>query len=471
MPQTDAPARGLSAGVSEGSASRWAIFGVASLALFMSAVDSTIVATGLRTIGNALHSPINWTAWTITGYQLGLVITMPVAGRVADQVGRKKVFVAAGALFTTASLLCGLTSNIAILIGLRILQAIGGGAFLPAASGVVADSFGEDRDKGLGLFSSVFPFGALVGPIFGGIILADWSWRGIFLVNVPVGIIFTLLAARVLPSTPPSGGRTDLPGAALLGGTVLCTMLVITRLGDKVMSPLSFSFALPFLGAWLLGALFVRRCASNPSPLIPIHLLRERAFAAMNWINFVWGSCAIGFGALVPLFAEDQFHLSPLSSGTLLTARSLGEMILAALASMLIRRTGYHLPMLIGFLLMSGGLAMMYVKPEVVDAYTWLATAAALTGIGVGTSAPASNNATIELSPEDVGTISGLRGATRQVGGIIGVAIATAVVARSADHGMALGRSFLVLAVLLCMMIPLILLVPRGGAVTESPTT
>ena len=183
----------------------------------MSSLDGTIVATGLPTLHHALHASINWTVWTMTGYQLGLVVAFPIAGRVADSLGRKRVFVAAAVLFTTSSLLCGLALNIGMLIGLRVTAGGRGAAFMPSASGMVMDAFGEHRQRALGLFSSIFPLGALVGPIVGGIILATWSWRGLFLVNVPIGLTFTLLAWRFLPSSQRSRRPARFPRCAAPG--------------------------------------------------------------------------------------------------------------------------------------------------------------------------------------------------------------------------------------------------------------
>lgn len=445
-----------------GDTSRWLIFGIVSIALFMSSVDSTIVATGLHTIRHALHSPINWVAWTMTAYQLGLVVAMPVAGRLSDQFGRKRVFVAAAVLFTTASLLCGLAGSISMLIVLRVFQAIGGAAFVPSASGLVVEAFGKERNRALGMFSSIFPMGALVGPIIGGIIITGWSWRGIFLVNVPVGFAFTILALRYLPSKRPQGGRTDLPGALLLGGSVFGAMLAITSLGSIHTHVTSLAFLGPFAVAVVCGWVFGWRAGRLEHPLIPLRLLRGRVFGAMNAINFVWGACAIGFGALVPLFAEDRYAFTPLAAGTLLTSRALGEIGLAVLASLLLNRSGYRIPMIVGFLFVSGGLAFIASPPQAVGVYTWLAFGAALTGIGTGMSAPAANNASIELSPNDVGAITGLRGAARQAGAIIGIAATTAVLARSSHEALALGHAFFVLAILLVLMVPLVFLVPGG---------
>ncbi|MCL2396360.1 MAG: MFS transporter, partial [Acidimicrobiaceae bacterium] len=236
--------------------SKWLIFSIVSIALFMMAVDQTIVSTGLQTIRHALHTQINWATWTVTAYELGLVVSMPISGRLSDQLGRKKVFLIAAVVFITASLLCGLADNITMLIALRVVQALGGAAFMPSASGLIGDIFGEDRHRALGLFSSIFPLGALAGPVLGGILIDNWSWRGVFLVNVPVGVVFTLLAIRYLPSSKPRGGHTDVAGAVLLGGAVLSAMLAITRLGDAGGTPLSVGFAGPLLAAVILGSYF-----------------------------------------------------------------------------------------------------------------------------------------------------------------------------------------------------------------------
>ncbi len=455
------PRRPAPAGEARG-VPRIAIFLIVSMALFMSAVDGTIVATGLPTVGHALHVRLNWTSWTITAYQLGLVVAMPLAGRLADRLGRKRVFLAAAAVFSLSSLACGFSHSIAWLIAFRVIQALGGGAFVPAATGIVSDVYGERRSQALGLFSSIFPLGALVGPILGGVIIAEWSWRGIFLVNVPIAALFGLLGVRYLPhSEPQANGRMDLVGAALLGATVLGVMLGITALGD----PGTRLFSLADLGPGLIGvgsgvALFYR-CARHDDPVIPIALLRERSFAAMNGINFVWGACAIGFGSLVPVFAEDRFGMRPLAAGTLLTARALGEIGVAALASIFIRRTGYRMPMVVGFSLIAAGLALIAVRPIGLSPYAWLALGAALTGLGTGASAPAANNATLQLAPDDIGALAGLRGAARQAGAIIAVALTTSLVSRSGAHLATLGHAFFVLAALLMLVTPLVGIVPN----------
>ena len=179
-------------------------FFLVSMALFMSSIDQTIVATALPSIQRELHSTINWSSWTITIYALGQVLAMPLAGRISDQYGRKKVFLAAVVLFTATSLCCGLAQNIYELVLLRALQAIGGGSFTALGHWYSSsDHFGRERSA-RGMFLRVCSLsGGVVGPILGGVFVAVWSWRGIFLVNVPIGIVLFVLAARFVPHSAP----------------------------------------------------------------------------------------------------------------------------------------------------------------------------------------------------------------------------------------------------------------------------
>lgn len=454
------------AGAPGRDASRWFVFGIMSIGLFMASTDATIVATALPTLHHALRARLNWSGWTITAYQLGQTVAMPVAGRISDQFGRKRVFVYSVVLFTVTSLLCGLANDVYVLVGLRFVQALGGGAFMPSATGIIADRFGSDRDRAIGLFTSIFPLGALAGPPIGAVILTYWSWRGIFFVNVPIGLVLLVLAVRFLPaSRPRDTGRADLPGVALLGGLIFAVMFGVTNLGEPGRGPASASVLLPLLVAIGLAMLFWRRAGSVAAPIIPRRLLQGRGFLVMNFLNVVFGMTALGFGAVVPLYAQERYHLASLEAGTLLTARAVGMMLVAAAASFLLRRTGYRPPMLLGFGTIAGGLYLLTISPLIGSPYVWLAIGAAVTGVGIGVAGPASNNATLALAPQDVAAIAGLRGMFRQAGAIVAISVTTAYTARTADQAAALGHSFLALAVLLAAMLPVVLTVPenRGG--------
>src|ERR1700761_3923598 len=210
------PAGAPAADTGEQKRRRNLIFAIVSIALFMASIDQTIVSTALSSIEKELHAGINWSAWAISVYALGQVIALPMAGKISDMFGRKRIFMIAVVVFVASSLACGFAPNIAVLLVFRFIQALGGGAFMPSASGIVADHFGDQRDRAVGLFASIFPIGGIVGPVVGGLFVSYWSWRGIFLINVPIGIVLLLLTARFIPATSTrTARRIDFAGVLL----------------------------------------------------------------------------------------------------------------------------------------------------------------------------------------------------------------------------------------------------------------
>lgn len=196
---------------------RWVVFAVVAIALLMGSIDQTSVATALSTLQADLGASLAWSSWTITMSAVGQIIAMPLAGRLSEQFGRKKVFLVAVAMFTLMSLLSGFTTTIGQLITCRLLQGLATGSFLPSATGIVADQFRRDRDRAVALFTSIFPIGAIIGPIVGGLIVTAGSWRGIFLVNVPIGLLLFLAGVLTISESPRSRGeRIDVRGLGLL---------------------------------------------------------------------------------------------------------------------------------------------------------------------------------------------------------------------------------------------------------------
>jgi EmrB/QacA subfamily drug resistance transporter len=432
------------------------IFFIVSIGLFMASIDQTIVATALPAIQKELHTQINWSSWTITIYALGQVVAMPMAGKISDMYGRKRVFLIAAVVFTASSLCCGFAGNIYLLLLPRALQALGGGAFMPSATGIVSDHFGAQRDRAVGMFTSILPVGGIIGPIVGGIFVSYWSWRGIFLVNVPIGLLLIVLVARFIPANSVRvARRIDVRGVALLAVLILAAMFGIAYLGSGDVPWYSPVFLGCEAVAVAAGWLFVRHSQRDPAPFVPFRLLRGRGFGVMNVINLVYGAAALGFAALVPLYGQERYHIAALGAGTLLTARAVGMISVAGLAVLALRRTGYRLPMMGGFAILAVGLIAM-AWPAPISPYAWLAIGAAVTGCGMGLSVPASNNASLQLAPDQVAAIAGLRGMFRQAGSIIAVSVTTAVIARSHDPGLEQARVFVVFALLLVVLLPVV---------------
>src|ERR1700722_3305499 len=238
---------------------RQLVFAIVAIALFMCSVDLTIVATALPAIHRGLRASINWVGWTITIYGLAMVVALPIAGKFCIQFGRRRVFLFGIVLFTAASLLCGFATDIYVLIFFRAVQAIGAGALQPSAAGLIADHFGKDPDRGIGMFGAVSSGGQVVGPIFGGLLVGYLSWRWIFFVNVPIGVVLVVLTAKYVPeSRLLKSTKTDVLGLVLTASLILAAIFSITSFGGGRTTIDDPTVLVPGLCAIGLFLLFVR---------------------------------------------------------------------------------------------------------------------------------------------------------------------------------------------------------------------
>jgi EmrB/QacA subfamily drug resistance transporter len=457
---------GLKASPSPGDPgrSRHLIFAIVAVGLFMSSIDATIVATALSAIHDSLRTTINWAGWTITVYSLGMVIVLPIAGKISDEFGRRNIFFWGVALFTVSSLLCGLSTNIYLLIAFRAVQAIGGGALQPSAAGIVAEHFGNNRDRAIGLFGTIASSGQVIGPVIGGILVGYLSWRWIFFVNVPIGIVLLGALLKFVPqSQRMARTRTDIHGLVLIALFVLTVNFGITSIGIGGTTIYDPIFLVPVACALVVLYLFVRHTSRAADPFIPMRLIRARGFAAVNGLNLLWGIVGFGVASLAPLYAEDRYHFSALSAGTLLAARGVGAIVVGAAAAMALRRTGYRLPLVVGFILVAIGTVAMSVAPRWgLSPYAWLSIGAGITGLGNGLANPASRNACLQVAPNEVAAITGLRQMFVFTGIIFSVSTVTAILNRSANPGLAQAHILWVVAgILLLVMVPLVSRVPE----------
>jgi len=433
-------------------------------ALFMSSVDLTIVATALPAIHRSLRASINWAGWTITIYGLSTVVALPIAGKFSNQFGRRRIFVYGVGLFTAASLFCGFATDIYLLIVFRALQAIGGGALQPSAAGLIADHFGKDRDRAIGMFGAVSSGGQVVGPVVGGLLVGYLSWRWIFFVNVPIGVVLLVLTMRFIPrSLPAESTKTDVRGLLLMAAFVLAAIFGITSLGGgrtEVYDPI---FLVPECGALVLFFGFLRHTKRTPDPFISMRLLTGKGFAVMNGVNLLHGVVTFGVISLVPLYAEQRYHLPALNAGTLLTARACGMIAVGTVAAFALRRTGYRLPMLVGFSVVATGTLLMSVAPRWgISPFLWLSVCAGIAGLGLGAVNPAASNACLQLAPDQVAAITGLRAMFINLGVIFSVSVTTAVLNRSSTPGITQAHVFWVAAAIVFVVIlPLISRVPE----------
>jgi EmrB/QacA subfamily drug resistance transporter len=446
------------------------MFGVTSSALLLVSIDGTIVATALPTLSRELGANVAWTTWTISGYALGTVTAMPIAGRLSDLLGRKRMFLTFASIFTLASLCCGLVDNIFVLIALRFLQALGGSGLMPSATGVISDQFGNDRDRPIGLMTSIFPLGAMIGPVLGGVIVTFSTWRLIFFINVPIGLVLIVMLWWLLPPDPTTNARTmriDIIGTGLFAFTIVALMLGLNELGQLGWrSAAAWSI---LVVAVVLGGAFWRRQTQSPYAVLPLALLKQRQFAVVNVLNLLYGAAALGIFSLVPLYAQSRFGMAPLQAGALLTIRAASMAFMSTVTALLVlQRFGYRRPMLGGFVLVGLGLLLLSMAPTVVPGFAWLTLSCIVSGLGVGLAGPPSNNASLQLMPHDVAAMSGLRAMFRQLGGIVSLSITAAVIAGSTLGPQVLIYVFAVLGILTLIGAPLTLGVPENQPPTKA---
>jgi EmrB/QacA subfamily drug resistance transporter len=444
--------------------SRRLIFGIVAWAQFMIAVDVTIVATALPAIHHGLGATINWTGWTITVYSLGMVATLPAAGRFSDQFGRRKIFLWGLSVFSISSLMCGVSTSIYMLIAFRALQAVGGGSMMPACAGIIADHFGRDRDRALGMLGTIAAAGNVAGPIFGGLFVGYLSWRWIFFINVPIGLLLVLMVMWFIPESRLStSSRLDVRGLILMVSFVLSAILGITYLGNEHVTLYDPEFLVPTLCAPVLLYLFVRHSLRAEAPFIPMRFLCGRSFIAINLANLLWGLAGFGILTLLPLYAENRYHLQALSAGTLLTARGVGMMAVGAIATFALRRTGYRLPLILGFTLLAVSTALIAITPQWgITPYWWLGIGAGIGGLANGIATPAARNASLQFSPDDLSALSGLRQMFVYLGVIFSISIDTAILNRSTTPGITQAHIYwVVVGIVLFVMIPLVFRIPE----------
>src|SRR5699024_1037085 len=340
---------------------QWLVFAIIAFSLLMMTIDSTIVATALHTIQEDLDTSVSWVGWTLTAYSFGFVLMLPLSAKLSTRFGHRRIFVASVSVFTIASVFCGLSNNIYLLILMRIVQAIGGAGITPSATGLIVDHFGKSRAQFLGLFGSIFSVGALVGPIFGGFFVTYWSWPWIFFINFPLGVAVLILSFQYIPEDGPVSTRQekmDFVGLMLRGTAILSAMYAATYLAEAEHT----AFSSIFVGLAVLSVisftLLSRHLKRVEAPFIQPRFLLGKGFGAVNLFNIIHSGMAIGALSLVPLYAINRYEISELHSGTLLVAEGLASVVLSAIMSMYINRTGYRTPLYVGGGIMVSGIGL-----------------------------------------------------------------------------------------------------------------
>ncbi|HJQ51714.1 MAG TPA: DHA2 family efflux MFS transporter permease subunit [Gaiellaceae bacterium] len=410
----------------------WRISAVVVLGSIMSILDTTIVNVALATLGRDLHSSIAQIQWVVTGYMLALAAVIPVSGWVAERFGAKRVYLLSLVLFTAGSMLCGISTSIGELVFFRVLQGLGGGMILPLGQMMMASAAGPKR---MGRVMSIVAVPAMLapilGPTLGGVILESVSWRWIFYVNVPVGVVAVLAALRVLPAAEAGSPRPlDFRGFALMVTGVPLLTYGLAEVGSTG-SFGSLKVILPSLAGLTLIALFALHALRARQPLLNLRLYRRPTFSTASGAMFLLGAALFGGMILMPLYWQEVRHESVIATGLLVGPQGLGAALVMPLAGKLTDRMGGGPLALFGVVLTT----VATIPFGLIGAHTslaWLCVAMLVRGMGIGFAfMPAMTAAFAALERSELADATPQLNVLQRVGGSLGTALLAVVLQRA----------------------------------------
>ena len=411
--------------------SRWISLIVLCTGFLLIVVDMTIVNVALPSIQKDLSFTPSGLAWVINAYLIAFGGLLLLAGRMGDLIGRKRVFLAGLGIFVTASLLCGLSFSQPMLIAARFVQGIGGAVSSAVILAMIVMLFPEpiERAKAFGVFSFIASAGAAVGLLAGGLITQAVSWHWIFFVNLPIGLITAVLAARLLASDEGLGLRqgADVLGALLVTCALMLGVYTIVQTSDYGLGSVR-TLALAAIDLALLGA-FVFRQARARNPILPLRIFRSRSIAGANAVQALMNVSFLGFFFLGSLDMERVLGYAPLQIGlAFLPVAVVMALFSVRFSAQLISRFGAESMLGVGLVLALAGLVIVGAGPVHATYAVNLLAPMVMFGLGGGLAFPALTMiAMADVAPAETGLASGLLNTTGQVGGAFGLAVLATV--------------------------------------------
>jgi EmrB/QacA subfamily drug resistance transporter len=410
---------------------RWRAFALLAVAFFMTTIDLTIVNTSLPTIGRKLHFAETSLLWLVTAYGLAYGGFLLLGGRAADLLGRRRILMAGLGLFTAASLGAALAGSEAFLIAMRAVQGLGAAMLIPAALSSVRNMFteGAERNKALGIWGALGAGGASVGIILGGLLTRYVGWQYIFFINVPVGAAALLLAPRLIPESRLEGARRYDPFGALTVTAGLVMLVYGISQAPRYGWGATRTIAV-LAGAVALLAAFLAIESRVESPLLPLRIFRLRMLAGANAAGLMLGASFYAFIFIGTLYMQQVLGYSPLKGGLTWLVSSLASVVFAGLSQLLVTRRSPKVVMALGMTLIGAGIFWATQVP--VHGQFWADLFGPLLVVGIGTAfafIPISIGALSGVTEHEAGLASGLIYTSQELGGAIGIAIASSVAA------------------------------------------
>jgi EmrB/QacA subfamily drug resistance transporter len=414
---------------------RMLVLAICCLSLFIVGIDATIVNVALPSIQHDLHAPVSGLQWTVDAYSIVVASFLMLSGSTGDRIGRRRTFQAGLALFTLGSLLCSLAPGLGWLVAFRMLQALGGSMLNPVAMSIITNTFIDpaERARAIGVWGSVFGMSMALGPIAGGALVSSVGWRGIFWVNIPVGIAAIVLTALFVPeSRAPRARRVDPVGQFLVIAALASLTYAIIE------GPSSGWTSAPILGCFSIAAAALLGLAGyeprRDEPLLDLRFFRSVPFSGATVTAVCAFAALAGFLFLNTLYLQEVRGYSALHAGVLTLPMAAMTVLLAPLAGRIVAARGPRLPTVVaGIATTAAGIMLARLARD--TSFGYLVLSYVVFGIGSGlVNAPITNTAVSGMPRTQAGVAAGIASTSRQVGAALGVAVAGSA-ALSALHG------------------------------------
>ena len=425
--------------------SRWTALVVLCTGMLMIVLDMTVVNVALPSIQGDLNFSQSGLAWVVNAYLIAFGGLLLLAGRLGDLAGRRRVFLAGLGVFTAASLVCGLATNQAMLVGARFAQGMGGAMTSAVILGMIVTMFTEPREraKAIGVYAFVASAGGAVGLLAGGVLTQVLNWHWIFFINLPIGVATVIAARRAIAPDPGLGIRAgaDFPGAALVTGAMMLTVFTIVAPAAQQGWLAGRTLALGGCSLALLAAFVVRQQTAR-HPLMPLRILRSRTVTGSNLIQVLGTAGMFGMFFLGSLYLRRILGYDPLQIGlAFLPVTVVMGALSVRYTDRLVMRFGARRLLFPGLALIAAGLAMFAAAPAGASYAGYVLPVMLLFGTGAGVCFPALMTLAMSGATEqDAGLASGLVNTTAQVGGAVGLAVLATVSASRTSALLAHGR-------------------------------
>lgn len=415
------------------NAAKWVLL-ISSIASFMVSLDSQVVNMALNTLRLSFNVSIESLQWTVNAYNLSFAVLLLTGAALGERFGRKQIFISGLALFTLASIACAISPTIEWLITARVIQGAGAAMVTPLAMTLLGSAFlGGARAKALGIFSAVTGLAVLSGPVVGGAITQGLSWRWIFWINLPIGIMGILSTLKRIEKTEPSSATLDFRGVLLIALGVLGVVWGLMRGNDAGWT------SLEVVGSFIVGivfsGLFIRTELKERYPMLPMGMFRSKNFSLGNFAGFTLFATLFATLFFLAQFLQNVKGYDPFSAGLHLLPWTATLFVIAPIAGKLIKRLGERPLIAVGLLLQAIGLAWIGCIASVDMPYESFIAPFIIAGIGVSLAMPALQHIVLEsVERHHIGKASGVFNTFRFLGGVFGVAIGVVLFSAAGNY-------------------------------------